>query len=164
MTSRMMVSLIVVSAALFTLASCTRSQFDANAEAKALLQRDAEWATAASAGKDVDKIVSYWSDDAVVIEPGQPAVAGKAAIRAYVAESLKTSGFRIHWVSRDPVFSADGSMAYMPGADEMTMPGPDGKLMTLHTQGISIWRREPGGPWLCVADIATPSPQPAAKP
>lgn len=135
------------------------NRFDPVAEAKALLQRDAEWADLATAGKDVDKIVAYWSDDAVVIEPGAPPLEGKAAVRAYVAQSLKTPGFRIHWVSRNPVFSADGSMAYMPGNDEMTMPGSDGKLMTLHTQGISIWRRKPGGPWLCVVDIATPAPQ-----
>lgn len=136
-----------------------RNHFDPVAEGKALLQRDAEWADLASAGKDVDKIVSYWSDDAVVIEPGAPPLEGKAAIRAYVAQSLKTPGFKIHWVSRDPVFSADGSMAWMPGADEMTVPGPDGKPTTLHTQGISIWRRKPGGPWLCVADVAAPAPE-----
>jgi ketosteroid isomerase-like protein len=52
------------------------------------LRRDAEWANAAAAGKDVEKIVSYWSDDALVIEPGQPVYEGKAAIRAYVAGSL----------------------------------------------------------------------------
>lgn len=145
------------------LAAGSHHRFDPVAEGKALLQRDAEWADAARAGKDVEKIVSYWSDDAVVIEPGQPAIAGKAAIRAFVTDSLKTPGFKIHWVSRDPVFSDDGSMAYMPGADEMTMPGPDGKLVTVHTQGISIWRRKPGGRWLCVADIATEAPPPPAS-
>lgn len=141
------------------LASCTHTRFDAAAEGKTLLQRDAEWADAASAGKDVDKIVSYWSDDAVVIESGAPPLEGKAAIRAFVTQSLATPGFHIHWVSRNPIFSDDGSMAWMPGADEMTVPGPDGKPTTLHTQGISIWRRAPGGPWLCVADVAAPAPE-----
>jgi hypothetical protein len=85
--------------------------FDANAESAALLQRDAEWANLATAGKDVDKIVSYWTDDAVVMEPGQPPVEGKAAIRAFVTSSLNTPGFRIHWVSEKPTFSPDGKMA-----------------------------------------------------
>ena len=127
MSPAKLMSLVLASAAFVAIAGCVRSQFDPVAEGKALLQRDAEWANLATAGKDVDKIVAYWSDDAVVIEPGQPVVAGKAAIRAYVAESLKAPDFSIHWVSRDPVFSADGSMAYMPGADVMTMPGADGK-------------------------------------
>jgi ketosteroid isomerase-like protein len=56
-------------------------------------RRDAEWADLASAGKDVEKIVSYWGDDAVLIFPGQPMLEGKAVIRAYVTESLNTPGF-----------------------------------------------------------------------
>jgi ketosteroid isomerase-like protein len=137
---------------------CSQTSFDAAAEGRELLQRDAEWADAASDGKDVDKIVSYWSDDAVVIEPGQPVYQGKAAIRAYVVASLKTPGFRIHWVSEKPVFSPDGKMAYMSGKDEMTVPGAGGELMTLHMRGVSIWRNEPDGVWRCVLDIANEPP------
>jgi ketosteroid isomerase-like protein len=142
---------------LFT-GGCSQAPFDAVAEGRKLLQRDVEWAQAASDGKDVEKIVSYWTDDAQVIEPGQPVYQGKAAIRAYVTDSLKTPGFKIHWVSKDPVFSADGKMAYMSGVDEMTVPGPSGALMTVHTRGISIWRRDPDGEWRCVIDIANESP------
>src|SRR2546430_12253831 len=79
--------------------SCSQREFDSAAEQAKLLRRDAEWADLATAGKDVDKIVSYWSDDAILIFPGQPVLEGKTAIRAYVAESLNTPGFKIHWVS-----------------------------------------------------------------
>src|SRR5437899_4106419 len=99
--------------------SCSQRSFDAVTEQASLLRRDAEWADLATAGKDIDKIVSYWSDDAVVAQPGQPVYEGKAAIRAYVTETLKIPGFKIHWVSEKPVFSADGTLAYMRGADEM---------------------------------------------
>ena len=129
--------------------------FDANAESALLLHRDAEWANLAAAGTDVDKIVSYWSDDAVVIEPGQPAIEGKPAIRAFVTSSLHTPGFKIHWVSEKPTFSPDGKMAYMRGADEMTMPGPKGESVTLHLQGYSIWRKDSDGQWRCTVDIST---------
>jgi len=37
-----------------------------------LLQRDAEWSAAASAGVDIEQILSFWTDDAVVIAPGLP--------------------------------------------------------------------------------------------
>src|SRR6184192_1029274 len=85
-------------------ACATKAKFDPLAEQAKLLRRDADWADLASAGKDVEKIVSYWSDDAVLIFPGQPVLEGKAAIRAYVSASLNTSGFKIHWVSEKPVF------------------------------------------------------------
>jgi ketosteroid isomerase-like protein len=137
---------------------CSHSRFNAAVEGQKLLQRDAEWSQAASEGKDIERILSYWSDDAQVIEPGQPVYQGKAAIRKFVSDSLKTPGFHIHWVSNEPVFSADGKMAYMPGAEEMTMPDSKGALITVHTRGISIWRQNADGEWRCVVDIANEAP------
>src|SRR6266849_590143 len=152
-------------ASLFLIVSCSHRDFDPVAEQAKLLRRDAEWADLASAGKDVEKIVSYWSDDAVLIFPGQPVLEGKAAIRAYVSDSLKTPGFKIHWVSEKPVFSPDGKLAYMRGTDELTSPGPNGTTITLHLRGISVWRRDADRQWRCVVDISNeePSAPPAAN-
>src|SRR5213595_3443240 len=146
---------------LLMLVGCSQRGFDPATEQAKLLRRDAEWADLASAGKDVEKIVSYWSDDAVLIFPGQPVLEGKAAIGAYVAESLKTPGFKIHWVSEKPVFSPDGKLAYLRGKDELTVPGPNGAPATLHLRGISIWRLDADGQWLCAVDISNEEP-PAA--
>jgi len=149
--------------ALVLAGGCASPKFDAAAEAQKLLRRDAEWSNSTT-GADHEKILSYWTDDAMVIEPGQPIYEGKAAIRAFVEASLKIPGFSIHWVSEKPVFSPDGKMAYMRGVDMMTVPGPDGKLMQVHTRGISIWRRDPDGEWRCVVDIANDAPPAPAKP
>ena len=148
---------------LLVLVGCSQRGFDPAAEQTKLLRRDAEWADLAAAGKDIEKIVSYWSDDAVLIFPGQPVLEGKAAIRAYVAASLNTPGFKIHWVSRKPVFSSDGKFAYMRGTDEFTVPGANGTPMTLHLRGISLWRFDPDGQWRCVVDISNEEPPPAPK-
>jgi ketosteroid isomerase-like protein len=138
--------------------SCSRQRFDPVAEGERLLQRDTEWANLATIGKDIEKIVSYWSDDAVLIFPGQPVLEGKAAIRAYVTSSLNTPGFKIHWVSQKPVFSPDGKFAYMRATDELTLPGPNGTSMALNLRGLSIWRLDPDGQWYCVIDIANEEP------
>ncbi len=135
------------------LAGCSHAAFDPAAEGAALLKRDAEWADAASAGKDVDKIISYWTDDAVVVPPGQPVVEGKDALRGFVTESLKIPGFRIHWVSEKASFSPDGQVAYMRSTNETTLTGPDGKPMTIHGRGVTVWRRTPDGQWRCAVDI-----------
>ena len=65
---------------------------DLAAERNRLLQRDAEWAVAASAGRDVEHILSYWTDDAVVLPPSLPAVVGKAALRQYVESTMQIPG------------------------------------------------------------------------
>jgi ketosteroid isomerase-like protein len=149
------------SAILGAICACSSPHFDASAAQAALLRRDAEWADAATAGKDVDRIVSYWTDDALIIFPGQPTIEGKKAIRDYVARSLATPGFSIHWVSEKPEFSPDGKLAYMRGTDQMTVPGGDGKPMTIHLRGLSVWRMEPDGQWRCVAEVSNEVP-PAA--
>jgi ketosteroid isomerase-like protein len=142
--------------ALFS-AGCYQAPFDAYAEAKKLSQRDAEWSKVSAEGKDVEKIVSFWSDDARVIEHGQPTYEGKVAIRAFVAASLKIPGFKIHWVSETPVFSEDGSMAYMFSDVETTAPA-NGLLTTTHSRAVTVWRRAGDGEWRCVVDISNEPP------
>ena len=141
-------------------------RFDPAAEADLLLKRDAEWADAATAGTDIDKIVSYWADDAVVIPQGQPVAEGKGAIRAFVAGSLAIPGFRIHWVSDKVSFSPDGQLAYLRSTNEITVPGPTGTPVTVSGRGITVWRREVDGQWRCVVDIWNdpPAAAPVAKP
>ena len=98
----------------FLVFSCSQRGFDSAAEGQKLLRRDAEWADLAAAGKDVDKVVSYWTDDAVLIFPGQPIIEGKAAIRAYVAVVLSVIPVSRSIGNRSKVtFSPDGKLAYM---------------------------------------------------
>jgi ketosteroid isomerase-like protein len=158
------VAVIVVAAIPFLAGGCARPAFDAKAEEAKLLKRDAEWANAA-AGKDVEKIVSYWTEDALVLPPGQPVLEGKAAVRGFVADSLKIPGFQIHWKSEKVVFSPDGKLAYMRGTNEMIVPGPDGVPRTLPGRGVTVWRQDADGQWRCVVDIwnAPPPPAEAAK-
>ena len=69
------------------------------AEANALMQTSREWASPASTG-DVDLIVSYWDDDAVVLPPEQQPLFGKKAIREYVIQSMALPGFLDHLGAR----------------------------------------------------------------
>ncbi|MEK6282803.1 MAG: DUF4440 domain-containing protein [Acidobacteriota bacterium] len=118
-----------------------------------LLQRDAEWATAASEGFDVERVLSYWTDDAMVLSPGFPAVVGKDALRQYVQSSMQIPGFRITWTTTDTVLSPDGNLAYMFSLNAVTMNGPNGTPVTTEGRAITIWRRESDGEWRCAVDI-----------
>jgi ketosteroid isomerase-like protein len=142
-------------------AGCGPAPFDRVAEQQKLLQLDTEWADVASAGKDVDKAASYWADDAVVIPQGQPVAQGKAAIRAFVASSFAIPGFHIHWKSEPPEFSPDGKLAYMRGANDMTVSGPDGTPIKLPGRALTVWRKDADGQWRCIADIWNDPPRPA---
>ena len=123
-----------------------------------LLRVDREWAAVASEGKDVERIVSFWSEDATITPSGAPVIDGKLAIRTFVQQSLATPGFHISWRPEQAAVSADGTMGYTSGKNTTTFPGPDGKLMTVIGRYVTVWRREPGGAWKCVADIWNSGP------
>jgi len=123
-----------------------------------LLQRDAEWAAVAGQGRDVDRIVSFWTDDAIVLPPGLPAVAGTAALREYVQSSLQIPGFRITWTSTDVRFSPDGKLAYMFSRNAVTVSDADGNPAKTTGRAVTVWRRDAGGEWRCAVDIWNAGP------
>ena len=118
-----------------------------------LIRTDQAWSAAASEGKDVERAVAFWSDDATIIPPGAPIINGKEAIRDYVAKSFATPGFHISWKTLDAAVSQDGTMGYTIADNTMTFPGTEGKLITIDGRGVAIWRRDAAGAWKCVCDI-----------
>ncbi|MCI0414632.1 DUF4440 domain-containing protein [bacterium] len=123
-----------------------------------ILELDKQWAHAAAEGQDIDRIVSFWADDATLMPPGTPAIAGKDAIRKFVQESLAIPGFSITWETSSVTLSQDGTLAYAFGSNKTTFYDPEGKQITLHGKGITVWRKEPSGTWKCVVDIWNDDP------
>lgn len=135
------------------IAGCSQPRVDLKAEEAAIMKTDSTWAALAKESNDVNKIVSYWSDDAVVVAPGQPVVKGKDALRKMVEDSKNAPGFSISWRSSDVQFSPDGKLAYMSGENLMTMNDSAGKKISTPGRAYTIWRKEPDGNWKCVVDI-----------
>jgi ketosteroid isomerase-like protein len=131
---------------------------DLASERTNLLERDAQWASATSEGRDIERILSYWTDDAIVLPPGMPAVIGKAALRQYVQTSLQIPGFRITWNSTDVTFSPDGMLAYMFGRNSVSMEASDGTTIINEGRAVTIWRREADNEWRCAVDIWNAEP------
>lgn len=127
------------------------------AESRRLLERDAQWAAAAE-GRDIERILEFWTEDAIVCPPGLPVVVGKAALRAYVQASLAIPGFRISWTSSDARLSPDGQFGYLLSQNAVTAPGPTGQLTTTHGRAVTVWRRETDGEWRCAVDIWNAEP------
>lgn len=131
---------------------------DLASERTRLLQRDAEWAIAAAEGHDVERVLSCWTDDAVVLPRAMTAVVGKAALRHYVEGSMQIPGFRITWTSTDVTFSPDGNLAYIFSQNAVTMNAPEGTPTTTEGRAVTIWRRELDDQWRCAVDIWNAGP------
>ena len=122
-------------------------------EKAVLLERDREWAAAASEGKDVERILSFWTDDAKVFPTGMLVVEGKQAIREFVTGSLSIPGFRISWEPAEVVVDPAGNRGYTTGRNHLTMPDAAGNLQTESGRYVTVWRRDSDGAWRCVIDI-----------
>jgi ketosteroid isomerase-like protein len=118
---------------------------DLQRERQRLLERDAEWAALSSQGQDVERILSFWSDDAQVFAPGMPPLSGKEALRSYVEGALAIPGFHITWTTSEARLS-------------VTMPGPDSRPVTSQGRAVTVWRREPDAEWRCTLDMWNDGP------
>jgi uncharacterized protein (TIGR02246 family) len=151
----------LVAAVLTSAIGCSSSRGAAEAESE-IRRLDAEWSDAAEKGREVERIVSFWADDAVVLPPGGPPIRGKTAIREYVRKSLEMPGFGISWKTGEVVVSRGGDLAYATGTNRVTFNGPDGKPVTVQGKAVTVWQKDDRGVWKCVADIwndaAPPSP------
>ncbi|TMI24732.1 DUF4440 domain-containing protein [Candidatus Bathyarchaeota archaeon] len=109
--------------------------------------------TAVMAGRDVEQIVSFWADDAIVIPPGQAAIIGKDAIRNYVTASLKIPGFNMQWKTTRFTVARAGDLAYGVGTNQVSFNDENGNRVTSRGKAVTIWRMESARAWKCVVDI-----------
>ena len=137
---------------LLALLACAPAKPDLEAEKAALLQASRDWAAIVPSG-DIDRMVSYWSDDAVILPPDQPAVVGKEAIRAYVGGMLAIPGFTITWEPEQASVSASGDVGYLIERNTATFTDSTGATITQLGKATTIWRKNPEGQWKCVVDI-----------
>ena len=136
------------------LLGCQQAPDDGGDSVEQLMQTSRDWSKAAEAG-DMDKVATYFADDAVMISEGAAPVRGKQAIRSHLAEASKIPGFRISW---EPIEGrVSGDMGYLLERTQMTMDGPEGTPVTQTLQSVTIWRKMPDGSWKNVVDASVPA-------
>jgi len=143
---------VIIVLVLLVLAGCA-TQVNTEKERATILQTDKEWVTVASEGRDVERIISFWADDAMICPPGMPAVVGKEAIRQFIGKSLQTPGFSVWWETDKVTVSKGGDIAYATGKNRFTFNDAAGKTITANGKAITVWRKEPTGLWKCIIDI-----------
>lgn len=153
-TRKSAVALMVVGClALFT-ASPAHAQKamtkEQTAIAKALRKLDAEWSAAASA-KNVEKTISYYSDDAIVLPPNGPAATTREAIHARWKNDISTmiSG---SWKATRVEVAKSGDMAWVSGTFDWVSKDASGKKVTDHGKYLEVFQKQADGSWKCTAD------------
>jgi len=139
------------------LCGCHHQSVDTKAEGEKLMQLSREWSSSV-ATDSLEKTLSYWADDAVVMSPGDMPIKGKAAIRQMVLGTKKIPGFKISWQPLSVSVAKDGDIAYMIEQNQITIADPAGRPLTEFNKSVTIWRREPDGSWKNVVDMWNTEP------
>ncbi len=139
------------------LIGCNNNKTDANAEGDKLMQISREWSKSA-ATDSIEKTLSYWADDAVIMSPGQPPLKGKKAIREMIESTSRIPGFKISWKPLNVTVSKSGDMAYMIEQNQITVNDTLGKPITEFNKVVTVWRKEADGSWKNVVDMWNADP------
>ena len=112
---------------------------------------DAQWSKAVGA-KDVDKTMSFYSDDATALPPNAPIATTKEAIRKIWKEFMEAPGFAISWKATKVEIAKSGEIGFISGTYAAMINDASGKAMKEQGKYVEIWEKK-GGTWKCGVDI-----------
>jgi uncharacterized protein (TIGR02246 family) len=150
-------SMVFVTAVLASYICSCSGKTSTDAEEQKLMQTSREWSKVAGSG-NMDGVLGYFDDSAVVISESQPPIRGKQAIQRYLAETSKIPGFKIEWEPQEAKVSGD--MGYLIERTKITMNSPQGAPVTQEMQALTVWKKQTDGSWKNVIDMSTSAAPP----
>jgi len=124
---------------------------DSGSVRKAIEEANAKF-LAAMKGGDAKAAASNYSEDAIVMMPGEPAWKGRAAILNGLDGFLKAMTMKEGATHTEDVM-VGGSMAVETGTFEWTLQPKSGAAVKDKGKYLTVWRRQPDGTWKIVRDI-----------
>jgi ketosteroid isomerase-like protein len=117
---------------------------------------------AAFSGENIPEIEAIFTDDVVLMPPGEPAIEGLAAGVAWAKSMYEVFSVVGSYSSTDVTVSGDLAVQQLAGQLTMT-PKAGGDSMTEEIKGIHVLRRQEDGSWKIAVDVwNTDSPPPEA--
>jgi uncharacterized protein (TIGR02246 family) len=128
---------------------------DIAAEQGKIRDLESAWAAAALA-KDLEKSVSFYADDAILLDPGAPAAKGKDAVRAVWKGMLADPNSKLIFASNRIEVSSSGDLATTTGSYNMTMTNPKTKK-PVEDKGtyLTVYKKQADGSWKAIEDVAS---------
>ena len=106
------------------------------------------------AAKDVDKIASFYADDATVFATDMKMIAGMADIKPAIKGFLDTNFTFQNGPSIKVDVSKAGDMAYAQGTATAKFSDPKTKKVMMEEQKwVTVFKKQTDGSWKAVADI-----------
>ena len=129
------------------------SRVDLAAEEMKTRDLEADWRKNI-VGKDADKLVSIYTDDATFMMPGIPAAKGKENIKKVVVAYLADPNLKIDANTERVEVGKSGDVAFSQGTYQMTMSDPKTKKPIIDKGSyVTGYKKQADGSWKAVSDI-----------
>jgi uncharacterized protein (TIGR02246 family) len=145
----MRVKLVLAVLILVAVAMAQANGKDAENRIRAL---DSEWSQAAQS-KDVDKMVSYYSDDASAFPFNAPIATGKEQIRQLWSALMAKPGFSLSFAPTKIDVAKSNDLAYEAGTFELKMNDAQNNPTTTNGKYVVCWKKLSKGEWKVQFDI-----------
>jgi uncharacterized protein (TIGR02246 family) len=158
-----LVPLVALSAIFITTSCGSASDKDAQAQHErdaqqtraadeaAIRANSIAWSQAATA-KDLDKVISFYADDAVELPNQGPAAKGKENIRKTWGPLISPPGPGLSWKTSTVEVAHSGELAYETGNYNFVTIDKKGKTNDLKGKYVVVWKKQSDGSWKVVVD------------
>ena len=137
--------------AAFAVGACNGGQAS-NEDARTAIKAADEALQQAISKGELERIASFYADDAVLLPMAEPIVTGKEAIRAEWRHVLGIPGMQNVSALKHVDVSRSGDLGYTRGTYTSRMAGPKGEPLTEPGKWVSIWKKQSDGQWRIVVD------------
>jgi ketosteroid isomerase-like protein len=132
------------------------------ADEAAIRQADIEWAKTGET-RDLDAMMTVYTEDAVVLAQDMALVTGKAEIRQALDKLYATPGISVRWGPVHVEVARSGEIGYVRGLVEVKTIDSKGVSLTHKGKSIEVWKKQADGTWKCAVDMFNFDGSPTAE-
>lgn len=122
-----------------------------SSEEDAIRQTVAAW-SAAAGSRDLNKCVSFYTDDACVLPFNAPIAVGKDQIRIVWSQLMSNPGYSLGFRPTKIEVAQSGDLAYEIGTFDLSLDQA-GQSVTHRGKYVVAWKKQANGDWKAAADI-----------
>ena len=123
-----------------------------SSDESAIRETVAAWSAAAGA-RDLNKCISFYTDDASVLPFNAPIATGKDEIRKVWSQLMSNPGCSLRFRPTKIEVARSGDLAYEIGTFDLTLADQAGKSVGHRGKYVVAWKKQADGGWKAAADI-----------
>jgi ketosteroid isomerase-like protein len=125
---------------------------DVEAETEAVRKADSAWQKSVQE-ENIDKVLSFYLDDAIWFWPDTPTFKGKEGIKKWWLTWFNIPDSKVSWEPMKVEVSSSGDLAYSAGTFEYSLTDGEGQTVTHKGEYVAVWKKAPDGNWKITTEI-----------